>query len=356
MEANILSFVLKVHKKRDSEGIAISPEVPINHFEDEHDGLLEDELGLLLENELDLLLDDEDNDDPLPFRVNPDGISRTSARHASDFPCHVDCWDLLARRVTRISGTFLRRLWDICRSLPRVGFPKVFDWGHYYGGAYEVSDSIMPWETPLAMDLQLPGTFDFARSDPRASTETYAIFHRALSRVDLHTQTASRPAFAIMHTAKASGSDAQDEAALDPLTTTSERDCFVQILHPEICSTIAEFLSIKDVVNTRLASRAFWHVFQQQGFWATRFASWGERGWLSEVDEYIGTSAIDKPGSRFTDWRKLYEHTRASRLDPRFSNRARIWDHATNILNATSLTWGDGAAELSDCIPDDFTP
>jgi hypothetical protein len=118
---------------------------------------------------------------------------------------------------------------------------------------------------------------------------------------------------------------------------SSERDCFSQKLPSEICLNIAECLSIKDVVNLRLASRGFWHVFRHQRFWATRFANGHERSWLYDLGQYVSKDDLTTESTHFRDWMSLFVITNESRIDAGLFNRIRIWNLIPNILNLVGL-------------------
>ena len=97
----------------------------------------------------------------------------------------------------------------------------------------------------------------------------------------------------------------------------------------EICDRIACFLPMPDVLNLRLASRAFVFTIFNQQFWASRFSRDFDRCWFFE--------ARDQTQRR--DWRLLYLLTKPLCLPPAMMNRWRIWDSIQRITNLVGLRY-----------------
>jgi hypothetical protein len=111
-------------------------------------------------------------------------------------------------------------------------------------------------------------------------------------------------------------------------------DVFLTTLHPHICIIIAEMLSIEDVISLRRVSKAFWHVFHQESFWATRFICYGrERSWLWEARE-----SVPQVTDKYLSWKSLYHSTKPSQLSAGLQNRIRIWNIIPHILACTRVT------------------
>lgn len=63
----------------------------------------------------------------------------------------------------------------------------------------------------------------------------------------------------------------------------TNEDCFCRLL-VELCLGIASCLPASDTLHAHMASCAFWLIFYDQQFWASRFQPGGiDRPWLCEV-------------------------------------------------------------------------
>ncbi|KAK4032771.1 hypothetical protein C8A01DRAFT_40772 [Parachaetomium inaequale] len=110
----------------------------------------------------------------------------------------------------------------------------------------------------------------------------------------------------------------------------------------ELCSAIAGHLPTRDALNARLASRSFWHLFDSQQFWASRFKGRNsDRSWLFEAP------GLNK-GAR--DWHFLYRRTADSHLGQGLRNRKRIWGLAQDLAVRLGLRL-DGLASSSGFPP-----
>jgi hypothetical protein len=128
--------------------------------------------------------------------------------------------------------------------------------------------------------------------------------------------------------------DPQQPPVLTPVAPPSHalrRDCFA-LLPRELCAAIAMLLPTADVLAARLASQAFWPVFDSQQFWASRFRPPAAvRSWLFET----------RHGSP-SDWRWLYRQTtRDIHLSGGLRNRRRIWGLAEQVLELLALAWNN---------------
>lgn len=76
---------------------------------------------------------------------------------AKDFACHSACWDLLEHRLPGPpDAQFLRRLWEVCRSLPHLDISYVVDWGHDYGGVFLRLPPRLPWDSEPLININRP--------------------------------------------------------------------------------------------------------------------------------------------------------------------------------------------------------
>ncbi|PYH91067.1 hypothetical protein BO71DRAFT_460902, partial [Aspergillus ellipticus CBS 707.79] len=92
-------------------------------------------------------------------------------------------------------------------------------------------------------------------------------------------------------------------------------DCF-RCLPLEIIEAVGALLPTPDVLNTRLASRAWSVLFHNPTFWRTRFEINGERGFL----DYLLME------DRRIDWRLLYHSTCRLRCGRSFDLTIRLWE------------------------------
>ena len=99
---------------------------------------------------------------------------------------------------------------------------------------------------------------------------------------------------------------------------------------------IAAFLSTKEVLNLRHASRAFTPLFYSQGFWSSRFKVHGDKGFLFEVwkDE----------NRKVRDWRALYRYTNKKHLSAEVINRRRVWSSCRFLMELILLEWSSWQA------------
>lgn len=210
----------------------------------------------------------------------------------------------------------------------------VLDWGHNYGIPPRTEGPRLPWANAFGLE-DVGGVWRSFDPNSVGGTEIldevigFLDDSIIVEKDDIHCSTTSNDCTALM---------------------PSSGDCFLHLLHHDIRYIIAGLLSVRDVMNLRLASRGFSNIFHQQSWWKTRFEENRERGWLFEAhnDDWL-------PGNLRTgdqrDWKRLFDLTRTSNLSGTLANRARIWSVIPNILDAASLTWGGGTYEPSETIP-----
>ncbi|VUC29445.1 unnamed protein product [Clonostachys rosea] len=233
------------------------------------------------------------------------------------FPAHQNCWTLL-QRVYSPTNVPYDMIYNICKSLEGPEPDEILDWGHDYGGALEVTYGDRVGGRNVDGRRDTPEFFDH---DPCSSEEV-----EDLLRLSSETPPSG--------------------AEVSPDTSLSN-DC-LSSLPSDVRFVVAKLLPTADLHSLRLASRAFYFVFQEQSFWALRFAPGGDRDWLFEVPGIAKTQKID--------WRSLYRITNHfERLPPSLRNRARIWNLAKLIKNATPSTPIESLTSPSKFSPDCYS-
>jgi hypothetical protein len=236
-----------------------------------------------------------------------------NGRHGFIF--HEACWSLL-EEASRPAAVPLARLYHVCASLPLpIHFGGV-SWGHDYAGAAVAdNETRFPWED------RFEGR-EFPEPDPVFTANPYrvAVVDQILAEDPKEPPVPGRTSL-ISLPAASSGSD-----------------CFAT-LPGELCAEIAMCLPTADVLNTRLASRAFWPVFHSQQFWASRFTLESpDRPWLFEA----------RPcGSSPRDWRWLYRRTNDPGKYTGLQNRQRIWGLIRSVRDILALVWNGLPPDLA---------
>ncbi|KAH6845721.1 hypothetical protein B0I37DRAFT_447567 [Chaetomium sp. MPI-CAGE-AT-0009] len=224
------------------------------------------------------------------------------------FIFHDACWSLLQRAFSPTPVPHVR-LFEVLDSLPLVMAGDSINWGHDYGGLAIIrEDHFFPWE-PRFADREFPdGWFGTLYSaDPLAVSEVDKIL----------TETSRAPS--------------NDQFRFTGSAAGSGKDPFSS-LPMELCSVVAEYLPTSDVLNSRHASRSFWHVFHSEQFWVSRFRGNSDRSWLFEVRDC-------KTASR--DWRWLYHCTADRHIGQGLRNRKRIWALIQHLAPILELHWSE---------------
>lgn len=103
----------------------------------------------------------------------------------------------------------------------------------------------------------------------------------------------------------------RNELSIPSMVVTNDDD-FTK-LPQEVCDRIACFLSMPEVFDLRLASRAFAYTFYNQQFWASRFnRPNSERGWLFEARDQ----------TQHRDWRYTHYSVQYACFRRLFTKRA----------------------------------
>lgn len=201
------------------------------------------------------------------------------------------------------------RLFEVLNSLPFPLGCTAINWGHNYGSLSLLDDEhFYPWE-------------DWKRLMEESEPENVINW---CNPYDIHTEIVALLAQSPDHEDTSAQSHSLDTKLKTLAATKSNADYFDR-LPVELCLAISSFLPTSDALHSRMASRAFWPIFYDQKFWATRFQPGSvDRSWLCEVC-----------GERCLDWRWLYRQTHDSRLSPALSNRRHVWtliEHVAKIL------------------------
>ncbi|KAK4141964.1 uncharacterized protein C8A04DRAFT_38624 [Dichotomopilus funicola] len=233
------------------------------------------------------------------------------------FVFHEVCWSLLEKAYHLAQIVPIHRVWEVCNSIPLSMAGDSLNWGHDYGGLAIQRDNFFPWEPRFANrhfphGQRYPPIYDV---DPRAPYELDDI----LAEHPQHPPRVSPSLFL--------GSQPN---------TSSNEDPFIS-LPAELCSLIARYLPTADALNLRLASRRFWHIYDSQQFWVSRFKGNSDRSWLSEVHAHDARPKRTSP----PDWRWLYRCTTNAHRMPGLQNRKRIWSLIQGIIPLLALRWNE---------------
>ena len=244
------------------------------------------------------------------------------------FACHEACWTIFARHAkhagVEIDKQFLRRLWEVCYSIPYYLGPDALAMDHDYGGLGKRVDSShrYPWEDPFDLEPLRRAPVESFLNDPISTREINDLIQGATRRLN-------PPAAETWKSSTGFLSSKSPPQYQEPCG----HDIFLIRLHPQICSIIAEMLPTRDVANLRLASKAFCHVFDLEHFWATRFIRHGgERAWLFEAQD-----SVSEMKDKYLSWKALYHSTRPSQLSGGLKDRIRIWNLVPFMLECTSV-------------------
>lgn len=226
------------------------------------------------------------------------------------FPFHDLCWKLL-QKMLHPHPVPVERFYDICLSCPasRKGW---LDWGHDYGRLMDrrPMEDRYPWEDIYVVGYvkryeDSPPTY--VKSDPFHVPEIQQAIEEARKR---------RGSTMIF-------------SSISPVFK-GESDCFGR-LPQEILECIRILLPSESVTSLRMASRSFASLPLNQSFWASRFESSHERGFIFEARDPEYNTISEK---RTRDWSALYRKT-SSRNTPskEMMNRKRIWDSTRELVD-----------------------
>jgi hypothetical protein len=207
------------------------------------------------------------------------------------FVLHDACWCLL-QKAFEPKTIPIQRLLEACESLPFPLRTSTVSWGHDFGGLWALeSQTYFPWQEEFCQPCEIPTVFWDGLENPFSIPE---IPEMLSARIEL------------------------------PFAKTLIKlaeDCFG--LFPwEIREKIGILLSTTDALSLRCASASFLPLYVSGSFWASRFSTDGERGFLFEVW-----------GSRKSvDLLQLYRLSRSSCYSPGLRNRQRIWGLIKSIM------------------------
>ncbi|KAF3799740.1 hypothetical protein GCG54_00000986 [Colletotrichum gloeosporioides] len=186
-------------------------------------------------------------------------------------------------------------------------------WGHDYEGPVLIdNEHRFPWEDRFS-DREYIGP------DPVLTTNPYDV-------PDIQSLLAEDPK-----------SPPSSTLSVSQFTTLAQDVFFA--LPEELRSVIATCLPTLDVLNLRLVSRAFWTMFNNQQFWASRFGDSSDRSWLFEARHSTETQ----------NWRWLYRRTNSLRRGFGLQNRVRVWNLAQKLVDILDFHWVDIGVNYSPC-------
>ncbi|KAI0451515.1 hypothetical protein F5B21DRAFT_516677 [Xylaria acuta] len=228
-----------------------------------------------------------------PMELDFDVVTQCRWEDRYGFAFHEVCWRLLEKALSnRAVSAPLERLFQVLSSsLP------------LHGGTVAENDYFFPWENGFECHERVASTAETCEANPCDAAEADQIL----------AETPQSPPEIVVTT---------------PIVGTMGKDPF-NTLSPELSLAITKHLLTSDVLNARLASRAFSPTFYDQQFWASRFRGASDRSWFFE--------AWDR--QQATDWRWLYLQTDATRIGPVLRNRRRIWKRLDAVIDTLALRW-----------------
>ncbi|PGH11842.1 hypothetical protein AJ79_04639 [Helicocarpus griseus UAMH5409] len=241
-------------------------------------------------------------------------------RFSIGYVFHDRCWSLLCA-LTYPTPVSIERFYDICRSIP-IRSHSWLHWGHTYGGLLKTYPADYPWEENRIVGMITGSMGTLAK--PKMSPYYY---HKEdpwdVPEIQHMLSETKESSF--------QGYDS-DETLISP-KFRNHTDCF-STLPVELCEEILTQLPMENVVNLRLASRAFASLPLSQYFWSSRFQPDMDRGFVFEARMPDHNPA--NAGRR--DWRALYHKVSESlREGGALANRQRIWN--CNRSLAKLLSW-----------------
>ncbi|GLA51161.1 hypothetical protein AnigIFM63604_007509 [Aspergillus niger] len=215
------------------------------------------------------------NSNPLKVPINPDRRWDTMGDDfctVSELPCwprnlfffHEICWQRLGEHIAEDNVDY-NDLYDVLKRLP---FPAEDGASSYFNYA----DGIEPYQAPLLIHL-----LQSKREQPRCAAELQNKLDRSYNATDYFRQ-----------------------------------------LPVELIELLGGYLSTRDYLNSRFASRSMGILFHKQGFWKTRFDVNGERGFLNYL--------VKNHQNLDFDWRLLYHSTCRLRCSRFFDITIRLWE------------------------------
>ena len=230
------------------------------------------------------------------------------------FVLHDVCWGLL-QKAFGPGEVPLKRLLEICRSLPFPSGHLGLGWSHDYGGLFKIdTQEYFPWEEHYIRTSNCGMTDSCALTDPSEESGVSAMS----TKWSKHTKHPSEWA------PKRPGVD-----------------CFSR-LPWHILEAIAVELVTRDVLNLRFASICFQPIFFFRAlFWASRFRPDGELGFLFEKLNIRKT----------TGWLNLYRFLNSASCPLILRNRRRIWELIRPLVNSVKTRLVKMSGDLL-CMPE----
>ncbi|KAK0716503.1 hypothetical protein B0T21DRAFT_375044 [Apiosordaria backusii] len=260
-------------------------------YHDPHSGIL------IAPPNFDMRYDDHD------YTVTPEhqfGRLRYEVNHRHGYPIHNVCWKLLEQAMYPDPVPVDKLFW-IFDSLTDLGSKKL-DWGYK-------ENPLFPWERGINSGERC--------ATPPCPWDPFSVNVEQIIRDRFGTYDIPVPP-ASMTSGTPLGND--------PFLSLPE----------ELCTIIATYLPTHDALSARLASRSFWHLFDRQQFWASRFMGRNsELSWLFEVRRGSNKAA--------RDWRWLYHRISVKIHDLNnpvwggLYNRQQIWAHILPIVDILEL-------------------
>ncbi|GBF62029.1 hypothetical protein TMEN_4553 [Trichophyton mentagrophytes] len=213
--------------------------------------------------------------------------SEEGGRHG--FVMHDLCWQLL-RKFYAPDDVPIKRLLDVCKSLPLALQGSCAFWGHDYGGLLTLDTrDHYSWENGMEENFN---------NGPADAT------------VDPYDVAEISEFLTMSHNLSSSLGTSQPRLARE-----RKEDCFA-IFPWELIEEISANLLISDILALVCASRTFGPILSSQTFWASRFEPGRDRDFLFEK----------RKCKEARDWIRLYQLTNRSVNPPGLKNRRRIWN------------------------------
>jgi hypothetical protein len=273
------------------------------------------------------------NAQPIPPNLQPLFLLINSSH---GFIFHNACWHIfLDTAPGRLPN--LDRLYEIFSSLPV--FDNALFWGHDYGDPENhYPEAVFPWDAARMMFF------------PSASMEQNPMrsYFAAMTRYDRPSDTCAYPVTRIYLPERRMLAEEAEEKLLfhkgpylDQLdggySKLPSKGDFLTRLPLDLILDICEHLPMRDFLNARHASRAFWAPFHVTTFWYSRFKRDADRGWMLQVRA--------NPQTLPCNIRLLYRLSTEARLDEHLINGKRIGELVADIRPLLEMKWaatGDG--------------